>query len=72
MLPLRSDPGGGLMASFEDVQRTQVELETAERAFKDAMSRQAEAILKELEAISDPLPETTAAIEGFRRLHLSY
>jgi hypothetical protein len=59
------------MASYQDVQGIQVELEMAERAFKDAMSREAEAILKELEAIPDPLPETKAAIEEFRRLHLS-
>jgi hypothetical protein len=39
----------------------------AERACKDARRKQALAIVKELEAIPDPLPETKAAIEEFKR-----
>src|SRR5712691_11429198 len=43
----------------------------ADRTFREAKRKQAEAILKELEAIPDPLPETKAAIAEFKRQHLS-
>ncbi|TMA20584.1 MAG: acetoacetate--CoA ligase family protein [Deltaproteobacteria bacterium] len=39
----------------------------AESARKEARRKQALAIVKELEAIPDPLPETKAAIEEFKR-----
>jgi len=39
-------------------------------AYRYAKRKQAAAIVKELEAIPDPLPETTAAIEEFKREHL--
>jgi hypothetical protein len=42
----------------------------ADRACKEARRKQALLIVKELEAIPDPLPETTAAIEEFKHEHL--
>jgi hypothetical protein len=39
----------------------------ADRACKEARRKQALLIVKELEAIPDPLPETKAAIEEFKR-----
>src|SRR3954470_4617023 len=39
----------------------------ADRACKDARRKQALLIVKELEAITDPLPETKAAIDEFKR-----
>jgi len=43
----------------------------ADRACKEARRKEALAIVKELEAIADPLPETKAAIEGFKRDYLT-
>jgi hypothetical protein len=42
----------------------------AERTCKDARRKQALVIVKELEAIPDPFPETKAAIEEFKREYL--
>lgn len=42
----------------------------AECTFRVARRKQAAAILKELESIPDPLPETKAAIDEFKRDHL--
>jgi hypothetical protein len=42
----------------------------AERACRDARREQALAVVKELEAIRDPLPETKAAIEEFKREYI--
>jgi butyrate kinase len=53
------------VATIERLAMTSV----AECAFRVARQKQAAAILKELEAIPDPLPETKAAIEGFKRDH---
>jgi butyrate kinase len=54
------------VATIERLAMTSV----AECAFRVARRKQAAAILKELEAIPDPLPETKAAIEEFKRGHL--
>ena len=54
------------VATIERLAMTSV----AECAFRVARQKQAAAILRELEAIPDPLPETTAAIDGFKRDHL--
>jgi hypothetical protein len=51
------------VATIERLAMTSV----AECTFRVARRRQAAAILKELEAIEDPLPETKAAIDEFKR-----
>jgi hypothetical protein len=51
------------VATIERLAMTSV----AECTFRVARRKQAAAILKELEAIEDPLPETKAAIDGFKR-----
>jgi hypothetical protein len=43
----------------------------ADRACRESRRKQALAIVKELEAIADPLPETKAAIEEFKRDYLT-
>jgi hypothetical protein len=53
------------VATIERLAMTSV----AECAFRVARQKQAREILKELEAIPDPLPETKAAIEDFKRDH---
>ncbi|MFL5457090.1 MAG: hypothetical protein ACJ78X_11865, partial [Myxococcales bacterium] len=51
------------VATIERLAMTSV----AECTFRVARRKQAAAILKELEAIEDPLPETKEAIEEFKR-----